>query len=294
MSHEITTSHIVTPMDLLSLAMQQSDVSIEKMDKLLNLQIRWEENEARKAYHKAVADFKTESISIIKDKQVGYNNNKGQFVGYSHATLGNIVQTIIPVMSKHGLSHYWDVNQDKEITVTCHLMHAMGHKTSVTMTAGKDDSGQKNLIQQVASTVTYLQRYTLLSITGLAAQDQDDDGNGGDRPPSSSKPKVEQPKEKAPVNDGKLVSEAQAKMLYAKLKNKGINPESFCAHYKIDKVQDLPFSEMNPALKLIDSGEITEVAASEPVKSAPLPELCADCGAELVDGKCNNPDCLPY
>lgn len=108
----------------------------------------------------------------------------------------------------------------------------------------------------------------------------------------STKPQSAPPKEKAPVNDGKVVSEAQSKMLYAKLKNKGITHESFCAHYKIEKVQDLPFNEMNPALKLIDSGDIAEVAATQPAEK--LPELCADCGAELVDGKCTNADCLPY
>lgn len=110
---------------------------------------------------------------------------------------------------------------------------------------------------------------------------------------TSSKPSVQQPQQKQQVADtSKLVSESQAKMLYAKLKNKGVTVESFCAHYKIEKVQALPFSEMNAALKLIDSGEIAEVAATEPAEK--LPEVCADCGAELVDGKCANSDCLPY
>ena len=45
------------------------------------------------------------------------------------------------------------------------------------MFAAPDDTGKKNSIQQVASTVTYLERYTFLSITGLAVEDQiDDDG----------------------------------------------------------------------------------------------------------------------
>ena len=110
---------------------------------------------------------------------------------------------------------------------------------------------------------------------------------------TSSKPQSAQPREKAPANDGKIVSEAQAKMLYAKLKNKGITPESFCAHYKIEKVQDLPFSEMNPALKLIDSGEIAEVAAtSQP--SAPLPGRCVECGGEIKGDFCTNPECIGY
>lgn len=111
----------------------------------------------------------------------------------------------------------------------------------------------------------------------------------------SVKPVVEPPKEKAAEQTAgavKLVSEAQAKMLYAKLKNKGVTPESFCAHYKIEKVQDLPFSEMNSALKLIDSGEIAEVAATEPAEK--LPSLCADCGQELKEGVCTNEECGPY
>jgi hypothetical protein len=36
----------------------------------------------------------------------------------------------------------------------------------------------KNAIQQVASTTTYLQRYTLLAITGMSTKGMDDDGRG--------------------------------------------------------------------------------------------------------------------
>jgi hypothetical protein len=46
------------------------------------------------------------------------------------------------------------------------------------MSAPPDASGGKNTIQQIASTVTYLQRYTLLAITGVATKGQDDDARG--------------------------------------------------------------------------------------------------------------------
>jgi len=52
----------------------------------------------------------------------------------------------------------------------------MGHSESVTLQSATDDSGKKNNIQALGSAITYLQRYTLLSITGLATEDQDDDG----------------------------------------------------------------------------------------------------------------------
>ena len=52
-----------------------------------------------------------------------------------------------------------------------------GHSESVTLSAPPDDSGKKNNIQQIASTVTYLERYTLLAATGTAVKEQDDDGS---------------------------------------------------------------------------------------------------------------------
>jgi len=170
-------SSTITPMTLIQQA-QQGNASIEQMQQLFDLQLRWEENEAKKAYHQAVAKFKSEAITILKDKAVGYTNKDGTFTGYKHSSIGNIINTITPFLSLHGLSHSWDINQDSNISVTCRLSHEGGYSTTVSMTAAKDDSGKKNAIQQIASTVTYLQRYTLLSATGLAASDQDDDGKG--------------------------------------------------------------------------------------------------------------------
>ena len=53
--------------------------------------------------------------------------------------------------------------------MTCVLSHRDGHFEETTLTAGRDDSGKKNAIQQVGSTITYLQRYTLKAALGLAA-----------------------------------------------------------------------------------------------------------------------------
>jgi hypothetical protein len=66
------------------------------------------------------------------------------------------------------------------------------------MEAGADVSGKKNAIQSVASSITYLSRYTLLAATGLAAVDMpDDDGAGYDQPeaqsPAQAAPRQEQP-----------------------------------------------------------------------------------------------------
>jgi hypothetical protein len=114
------------------------------------------------------------------------------------------------------------------------------------------------------------------------------------------KPEVKAPESKntpPPQSDGRTISEAQGKMIFAKLKNKGISVESFCAHYKIKELKDLPFSEVNPSLKLIDSGEIAEVAKTETKADAQtnsIPGRCVECGGEIVGDFCSNKECIGY
>jgi hypothetical protein len=168
----------ITPMDMLKMAVSQN-ADLDKMEKLMQLQERWEANEARKAFNKALGKFKSESIAVGKDALVSYKTDKG-VTSYKHATLGNICAVLNPALSAHGLSFRWETERDSDrIKVTCILSHEMGHSASVTLDGAPDTSGGKNNIQATGSTVSYLQRYTLLAITGTATEEQDDDGRGG-------------------------------------------------------------------------------------------------------------------
>jgi hypothetical protein len=48
------------------------------------------------------------------------------------------------------------------------------------LAAAPDASGSKNAIQAIGSTISYLERYTLLALTGLATHDMDDDGQASE------------------------------------------------------------------------------------------------------------------
>ena len=147
---------------------------VEKLSQLLDVKERWEKAEARKAYHAALARFKLDPPRIRKNATVAYGRTE-----YSHATLDAVVNAVAPALAREGLSHDYRIRQEGGmITVVCTLTHELGHSDSVEMTAPHDDSGQKNPVQQIASAVTYLRRYTLEAITGLASED-DDDGRGG-------------------------------------------------------------------------------------------------------------------
>lgn len=167
----------LTPMQMLQIAVAKG-VDTEQIKALMDLQREWKADRALEAFTVAMTAFRAEAIGITKTKSVFH----GDKFMYKHALLSDVVATVVPRLSAHGLSHRWDTKQDSTgVTVTCVLTHELGHSISNSLTAPPDTSGSKNSIQAIGSTVTYLQRYTFLAITGLAARDGDNDGGGGDK-----------------------------------------------------------------------------------------------------------------
>ena len=163
----------VTPMSLIEIAVGQN-ADVDKLAKLMDLQLRWEANEAKKAFVSAMNAFKANPPEILKNHLVSYEA-RGQQVSYKHATLDHVCDAVTEALSKQGISHRWRLEQTgAEIRVTCILTHEMGHSEETTLMGGPDDTGSKNKIQSISSTVTYLERYTLLAATGLAAKGDDD------------------------------------------------------------------------------------------------------------------------
>jgi len=164
-----------TPGDVLRLAIEQR-ADPNYIRELMVLQREWDADNARKSYVAAMSRFKAEPLKIEKDKRVSFTTAKGK-TEYSHATIGNVVSVINAALGRHGFSHRWDTVQldGGRITVKCTITHSDGHSESTELTASPDDSGTKNNIQAVASTISYLQRYTLLAATGMATTDQEDD-----------------------------------------------------------------------------------------------------------------------
>lgn len=153
-------------------------VDIDKLQKLLEMQERWEADQARKAFSVAFAAFKAEAVSIVKNTKV----KAGPLVGTKYANLFDVVDAVIPAMSKHGLSHSWKLTKDEKdwMEVTCTIRHELGHAESVSMGAAPDTGPGRNAIQARGSAKNYLERYTLLAATGMAAGGTDNDGAGGE------------------------------------------------------------------------------------------------------------------
>lgn len=224
---QASTPDAITPMHMLQVAMEKG-ADLDRLQQLMDLQERWEANESRKAFVAAMARFKAEPPTVLKSKEVSFGGGKVT-TAYKHATLDQVCAAIVPALSAVGISHRWEVEQSPNlVTVTCVLTHIQGHSERVQMIGPTDTSGSKNAIQAVGSTVTYLQRYTLLSATGIAAADTDDDGRGA-APPDT-------------------ITERQVADLRALAEEVGADIGQFCAWLRVERLSDLPASQYRKAL----------------------------------------------
>lgn len=168
-----------SPADLMRSALASGMTAAEIRD-LLAIQKEWEENEARKQFNIAFAQFKAEAVRVYK----GTTITDGPLKGKRHANLFDVVVASAAPLAKHGLSTSWRLTKDEPtlMEVTCILKHSAGHSESVSMSAAPDTGPGRNAIQARGSAKSYLERYTLMAILGLAATDQeDDDGRSSER-----------------------------------------------------------------------------------------------------------------
>ena len=217
------------PSALIELAISKG-ADLEKLEKLLTLHERYEAMEAKKAYNKAMAEFKANPPEINKDRTVAYGNTK-----YNHASLYNVTEKINKELSKYGLSASWTTKQNGAVEVTCRITHVQGHSEETTLSAESDKSGSKNSIQAIGSTITYLERYTILALTGLATYDQDDDG-------IASEPRI---------------TDKQVHELRDLLISKGIEKKEakMCGILKVETLETLSAKDYQKAVDLIKAAK---------------------------------------
>lgn len=103
-----------------------------------------------------------------KDGKAGYK--------YSYADLASVYEAVRPALAAEGLSFFHLTSQDeRSVTVTTVLAHQDGGtiETSLSWSVG-------GRVQDLGSAVTYLRRYTLSALVGVASE-EDDDGAAAER-----------------------------------------------------------------------------------------------------------------
>lgn len=234
-----------TPMEMLGAALERgADLSV--LEKLMDLQERYEKNEARKAFDEAIANAKASIPNIKKNRKVGFESkNGGARTDYVHEDLGEIARVVNPILSQHGLSYRFRTHYEPghPVSVTCIISHKQGYSEENTLPGPPDSSGNKNSIQAIGSTVTYLQRYTLKAALGLAAEANDDDG--------------------AAAGGDEKISEEQAETLRKKIEATKTNVEKFCAYLKVEAIPDIRKRNYSNAIEVLDARMAAKATAKK-------------------------------
>lgn len=224
------TTHAITPMQMLSVAVERG-TDIAQLEKLMDLQSRWEQSEARKAFNAAFSAFKAEAVTIVKSTVI----KDGPLKGKKHANLHDVIVATTPKLSAHGLAISWKLTRDEKdwMEVTCTLRHVAGHSESVSMGAAPDTGPGRNAIQARGSAKSYLERYTATAILGLAAADEDDDGAAS-----------------APVE---TITAKQVAELEALLSEVGGDRVKFLRYHKVDSLDQIPAKNYSAVVRQIEA-----------------------------------------
>jgi len=167
-----------TPMRLVELAVNQG-ADIEKLERLMALSERYDANQAKKAFDLAMSEFQSILPVIEKGGVVDFESSKGRTY-YTYAKIEDIAEAIKPALKKTGLSYRFTQSQNVElITVRCIVTHKDGHSEFSELTSGRDSSGGKDALKGIASTLSYLRRYTLTGLMGIVVGGEDFDSEDG-------------------------------------------------------------------------------------------------------------------
>lgn len=210
-------------------------VSLDRVEQAFAFYQKVQANDARRAFDEAMALAKAEIPPIVKDRKVSFEMKGGGEKSYSHEDLAGIAKVVDPILGKYGLSYRFRTTSElnQPVSVTCIVSHRQGYSEENTLHAGRDDSGNKNSIQAIGSTITYLQRYTLKAALGLAAA-HDDDGK------------------KADMSTDEFISDAQIAELTALIQETKADINKFLEVGKVERLADITVKNFPRAKELLE------------------------------------------
>lgn len=200
------------------------EIDPERIERFLALKRQMDADVARRAFDAAVAEAKAEIRPVLKNRE-GHN-------GKRYADFAAISNAVDPIITKYGLSYRFRTDQTDRISVTCVLSHKEGHYEQTTLAGPPDASGSKNAIQAIGSTLTYLQRYTLVQALGLAASEDDDAVAAG---------------------AGEVISDEQRQTILALIDEVGANVEKFCQYLRVPSVPAIPAKLYDRAIQALEA-----------------------------------------
>lgn len=163
-----------TPMMLLQQAMESDSTDVAKLEKLMDLQRQWKQDQAADDFAEAMALFQDECPAVIKSRSASFGGKSA----YTFASLDDIMHAIRPLLSKHGLTVSFSADiRDGMIRVVCKVRRGRHVEESETTLPVPSDM-RVNDTQKMGAAMSYAKRYALCAALNITVTDRDDDGAG--------------------------------------------------------------------------------------------------------------------
>jgi hypothetical protein len=162
--------------DLIALAIN-TDLDIEKLEKLMEMKEREENKTAFAAFVIAISNFQAECPTVKKTGTVTDKNGRGL---YTYPKFDTIMNTIRPHLKKNGLSVRFNSDiSDGQVKIRCMVSHVGGHtdESFFSCPIEANMTGGANASQRTASANSFAKRYAMMNALNIAGSDfGDDDG----------------------------------------------------------------------------------------------------------------------
>lgn len=231
---EITTSTEQQMITTIAQMASNPDVDVDKIDKLLTVQMKMMDRQAKMDYDQALARVQSDMPRITQRGEI--KNKSGQVVA-KYMKYEDIDAVIRPRLQAEGFSlMHTRADLNGKMIVTTTLKHRAGHQESVDMPLPYDQPNQlKNAVQSAVSTFSYGKRVNVCSLLNIVAEGEDNDGQS---------------------SEAMTISEEQAveiKEWLQRLFNDGKNVDTrkFCAYLGADSVDEIPMAKYETAVELL-------------------------------------------
>lgn len=151
-------------------------VDVTKLERLIAMQERILAHNAETAFNAAFVQLQAEIPTILELARTDKT---------AYAPLEDIIEAVRPLLRKHGFTLGFETRwPENKVHVTGILTHLQGHARRSEFLSAADNTGSKNAIQALGSSVAYGKRYTtkdLLCIVTRERDQRDDDGEGSEK-----------------------------------------------------------------------------------------------------------------
>lgn len=170
------------PMSLL-VGADMTQIDTVKLKEMMEMQERWEDRQAERAFNTALANFQAEMPAVFKRRAE-------QSKKYTYASYDDIMFIARPYLRKNGLAiSCSQTDTETNLTVEMTISHKDGHSRKTTYSTPKDGPIKTREGRNVTSEAqaqnssnTYARRLALCNALDIVVTDEDDNGQAASGP----------------------------------------------------------------------------------------------------------------